>query len=364
MKFKVTKEALLQGLQSVQNVVGTRSTLPILANVLISAEKNNVWLTTSDLDMTIRRRIDATVGKAGGTTLPARRLSSIVRELPSAEIEFDVDEKDVASVTCNTSFFKIMGLSEEEFPPMPEAEGKHSYHIGQGVFKDMLKRTAYAVSTDETRYVLSGVFLSFKNEKLTMVATDGRRLALTENEVDFPKGAELEIILPNKAVNELTHILGDEGDLKIFIRETQIIFEFGDILMASKLIEGIYPNYRQVIPSQCDERVTMEREGLLAAIKRVSLVTTDKANPMTLSFTKNTLTIVMTTPDVGEARETLPVKYSGKDLTVAFNPEFMMDPLRSLTNDEVYLELTDELSPGVIKGDMPFLYVIMPMRVN
>jgi DNA polymerase III subunit beta len=364
MKFKVAKAVLLQGLQIVQNVVGIRSTLPILSNVLLSADKTSLKLTTTDLDVSVRCKIEAEVGKTGATTLPAKRFFGIVRELPDGVIEVEVDDKDAASVNCGSSYFKIIGLSEDEFPPLPDAEGKFCYHMDQGAFREMLRKTSYAASTDETRYVLNGVFLSFKAGKLTVVATDGRRLALTEAEVEIAKEAEAEMILPTKAVNELLHILGDEGELSIYPKEKQVVFQFNDIVLVSKLIEGTYPNYRQVIPAQCEERITVERESLLTALRRVSLVTTDKSNATKLTFGKNKLSITVSTPDVGEARETVPVKYNGKEIAVAFNPEYMMDPLRTLANDEIFVELTDELSPGVIKCDIPFVYVLMPMRIT
>ncbi|MDA0989964.1 MAG: DNA polymerase III subunit beta [Verrucomicrobia bacterium] len=364
MKIEVAKAALLEGLQKVQNIVSLRSTLPILSNVLVSATKEGLTLTTTDLEVSVRCTVEANVQKVGATTLPARRLSSIVRELPDSVIQIDVDDKDIGSITCGSSFFKIIGLSEDEFPPLPKADGKNSYTLDQGAFREMLRKSSYAASADETRYVLNGVFLSFKGGKLTMVATDGRRLALVEQEVDFPSEGQADYILPTKAVNELMHILREEGELKIHASESQILFEFADAIVASKLIDGTYPNYKQVIPAQCEERVTIERESLLGALRRVSLVTTDKSNAAKLTFAKNKLAITMTTPDIGEARETIPVKYTGKELSVAFNPEYMMDPLKSLSNDEIAIELTDELSPGVIKTDIPFLYVLMPMRIS
>lgn len=364
MKFRVTKLAFLEGLQRVQNVVSMRSTLPVLSNVLIVADNNSILLTTTDLDVTVRCSLDAEVEKSGSTTLPVRRLSGIVRELSENIIEMEVSDKDVAKVTCGSSYFKIIGLSEEEFPPIPKTSGKISYNLDQGVFREMLKKVAYAASTDETRYVLNGILMSFKGGKLTIVATDGRRLALVEHEVDMTKEAESDLILPSKAVNELLHTLSDEGDLKIHNQENQVIFDYGSIMLASKLIEGTYPNYKQVIPAQCAERIPVEREGLLTALKRVSILITDTSSATKLTFGKNRLVITTNTPDVGEAIETVPIKYSGKDITVAFNPEYMMDPLKNLTNDEIYVELTDELSPGVIKCDIPFLYVLMPVRIS
>ncbi|MBN2301540.1 MAG: DNA polymerase III subunit beta [Lentisphaerae bacterium] len=364
MKFTIAKSSLLEGLQTVQNVVGIRSTLPILANVLLVGEKNTLTLSTTDLDVSVRCSVEANITKAGASTMPVRRLSSIIRELPEAEIEIEIDDKDVAIVKCGSSFFKIIGLSEEEFPPVSKPEGKYVYRIDQGVFKEMLKKASYAASSDETRYVLNGVFLGFKSGKLTVVATDGRRLALVEYEVEFPEEAAVEMILPSKTVNELLHTLADQGDLKIISKEKQILFEFDKILIASKLIDGTYPNYKQVIPAQCEERVVVERESLLTALKRVSLVTTNKSNAVKLTFGKNKLSVSSNTPEVGEARETIPIKYTGKEISVAFNPEYMMDPLKNLNNDEIFIELTDDLSPGVIKCDMPFVYVLMPMRIN
>ncbi len=211
MKIDLPKSDLLEGLQAVQNVVSIRTTLPILSNVLLQAEKGKLTLTTTDLDVSIQCTIDAKVGKGGATTLPARRLSNIVRELPSSEVEIDVDDKDTAQVNCGSSFFKIMGLSEEEFPPIAKAEGKFCYTLDQGAFREMLRKTAYAASTDETRFVLNGVFLSFKDSKLVMVATDGRRLALVEHEVEFPAEAEVDMILPSKVATELMHTLDESG---------------------------------------------------------------------------------------------------------------------------------------------------------
>ncbi|MBU0678773.1 MAG: DNA polymerase III subunit beta [Verrucomicrobia bacterium] len=364
MKFTVNKELILEALQKVQAIVNPRTTLPILSNVLFQSDGKKLTLSATDLEVSVRTSIDAKVDKAGGTTLPARRLLSIVRELPSAEIEVDTDEKDIASIKCGPSFFKLVGISEDEFPPPPKFEGGKSYKMEQGVFKEMLQKTGYAASTDETRYILNGVLLSFQGEKLIVVATDGRRLALVEQEVEFPKKSEGDLVVPSKTVNELIRTLGDEGELTIQATENQVAFEFDDILIISKLIEGTFPNFRQVIPAQCEERVTIEREILFTALKRAALLTNDQSNSVKLLFTSNKLQIVTETPDVGESKETIPVKFSGKDVSVAFNPEFMMDPLKCLQSDEIHIEMTDELSPGVIKADVPFLYVLMPMRMS
>ena len=362
-KFRVTKEKILDGLQRVQNVVSTRTTLPILSNALFQAGNNGLSLTTTDLDVAVRCTVEAEVSKAGGTTIPARKLFAILRELAAAEIDVEVDDKNAAVIRCGSSFYKIMGLPEEEFPRFPQAEGK-SLKIEQLALREILKKTAYAASTDETRYVLNGVYMSFKADKLTVVATDGRRLALVERDVEIPKGGEVEFVLPSKAVNELLRLLGDKGDVKLAVAENQVILTFDGTTLCSKLIEGTYPNFRQVIPTEAKERIALEREVLLAALHRASILTSEKQQSVKLGFGKNTLTITAIAPDIGEAKETLAINYKGKEINIAFNPQYIMDPLRNLDADEVFIELTDELSPGVLKVNEPFLYVLMPMRLN
>ncbi|MEI6810043.1 MAG: DNA polymerase III subunit beta [bacterium] len=364
MKLKITKSALITGLQMGYGIISPRSTVPILSNVLLRADDKKLWLTTTDMEVSVRCAVEAEVSKVGSSTIPARRLLSIVKELSSEEIELEIDEKSSATIRTGSSFFRVNGLSDDDFPRLPDFKGKFNYVLDQGQFKAMLNNVAYGASNDETRYVLNGVYLKFAGEKLTVVATDGRRLALAEQELEFPKEAEGEMIIPSKAITQLLHALKDQGQLKICAAGSQTMFEFDDTLVVSKLIEGSYPNFRQVIPSQSSERVPIEREALLAAVRRVSILTSEKSNSVKLAFTKNKLKVSVNTPEVGEAHETMAVKYVGKELSVAFNPEYLMDPLRHLTNDEIYLELTDEMSPGVLKCDQPFLYVLMPMRLS
>jgi DNA polymerase III subunit beta len=232
------------------------------------------------------------------------------------------------------------------------------------VFKAMLQRTGYAASTDESRQVLNGALLSFKEGRLTIVATDGRRLALIEQEVEFPKEAEADMVLPSKTIAEMIRTIDGEGAMKIHATANQVAFESGKVVVVSKLVDGAYPNYRQVIPPQCEQRITIEREQFMSAVRRVALLTSDQSNSVKLTFAKNRVEVSAATPDVGEAKETIAVKYTGPDISVSFNPAFLLDPLKSLVADQVYFELNDEISPGVVKTDDPFLYVIMPMRMT
>ncbi len=364
MKLTVNRDALLSALTQVQSVVGARTAIPVLSNVLIQAEKGRIVFSTTDLEVSMRTTVPAEVARAGATTLPAKRLFSVIRELPSRDVEIEVDNKHSASIRCGTAFFKIMGLPDADFPNIPEPADDASYTLEQATLRRMLKSVQYASSVDETRYVLNGVLFSFSDGKLSLVATDGRRLALCDQDVEFPAGAETDFVVPTKTVGELVRNLAGDEPLRITKAGNQAAFDMGELRIISKLIDGVFPNYRQVIPAACEERVAMERESLLTAVRRVALVTSEQSNSIKLTFGENNLDIFSVTPDIGEAREQMPIKYTGKEMTIAYNPEFLMAPLRVLDSDEVFLELTDELSPGVMKADMSFLYVIMPMRMQ
>jgi DNA polymerase-3 subunit beta len=369
MNLTISKEQILSGLQAVQNVVGSRTTLPILSNVLLRAEGNRVEFTATDLDVTVCCSVEAKVKKGGATTVPVRKIFGIVRELGGTDIEIEVDEKNVCSVRCGTSFYKIHGIGADEFPPQPKFKDDKKVTLTQETAKAMLGKTSFAISTDESRYVLNGVFISLKDHKMTMVATDGRRLALADEEVEISEKSQGEFIIPAKAVNELNRLLQEKGDVEIKFGENQAAFKLKDdkdfsVLVVTKLIEGNYPNYRQVIPAETKERVPLVRDEFLHALRRAEIMTSEKANSVKLSFSKNNLAITANSPEVGEARESLAVNYKGKEIAIAFNPKFLIEPLNALAEDEVFFELTDELSPGVLKINGPFLYVVMPMRLS
>jgi DNA polymerase-3 subunit beta len=364
MKFRISKEAFLDGLQKVQHVVSSRTTLPILSNVLLVAKDGRLQFTTTDLDVGITGSVEAQIDKEGATTLPAKRLVSIVRELPASEVEVSVDAKNHASIRSGPSFFKIIGLSEAEFPPLPDFANAKEFKIPQNVMRDGLRKTSYSISTDETRYVLNGIFTSFRDGKMTLVATDGRRLAMVDADLEFPASHETDVIIPSKAVQELQRLLGDSGDVVVKLSDSQISFTIGDSLLCSKLIEGNYPNYRQVIPGDSNERVVIGREALLETVRRVSLLSSDKSNSVKLVFSENRIEVTANSPDVGEAQESMDVIYQGPPMQIAFNPEFLQAPLRNLDTNDVYLDLIDEMSPGVLRIEGTFLYVLMPMRVT
>jgi len=374
MKFKINRDHFANGLAQVLNVVGSKATMPILSNVLIEAEKDQISLTTTNLDLGIRCKIKADVKETGSVTLPVKRLATIVRELPNIDVTLDASPNHQVKLSSGGSNFRIMGIGKEEFPPLPEFGDEKAYSLEQAELATMLKSVSYAQSTDETRYILNGVYFNFKDGKLSLVATDGRRLALTAKEMTVPAASAGAIILPAKTVGELLRLLDKGEKVKINFNDRRASFQIGtdkdssglidSVYLYSKVVEGNYPNYQQVIPKETHQRIKLERELFLQCIHRAALVCSEKANSVKIKLTSNLLEITAQSPDFGEAHESMAIGYSGPDLQVAFNPAFVMDPLRALTKDEVFFELKDEVSPGVFKTLDSFICVIMPVRLS
>ena len=374
MKFKINRDHFANGLAQVLNVVGSKATMPILSNVLIEAEKDHISLTTTNLDLGIRCKIKAEVKETGAVTLPVKRLAGIVRELPNVDVTVDASPNHQIKLTSGGSTFRIMGIGKEEFPPLPEFGEEKAHSLAQDELASMLKSVAYAQSTDETRYILNGVYFNFKDGKLSLVATDGRRLALIAKEMDIPAESSGVIILPAKTVGELTRLLDKGAKVKINFNERRAAFQIATdkdasglvdhVYLYSKVVEGNYPNYQQVIPKETHQRIKLERELLLQCVHRAALVCSEKANSVKIKLTSNLLEITAQSPDFGEAHESMAIGYSGPDLQVAFNPAFIMDPLKALSKDEVFFEVKDEVSPGVFKTLENFVCVIMPVRLS
>ncbi|MEO5959419.1 MAG: DNA polymerase III subunit beta [Opitutaceae bacterium] len=374
MKFKINRDHFANGLAQVLNVVGSKATMPILSNVLIEAEKDQISLTTTNLDLGIRCKIKAEVKETGAVTLPVKRLAGIVRELPNVDVTFDASPNHQVKLASGGSTFRIMGIGREEFPPLPEFGEEKAYSLEQAELATMLKSVAYAQSTDETRYILNGVYFNFLDGKLSLVATDGRRLALMAKEMNVSADSSGAIILPAKTVGELTRLLDKGEKVKINFNDRRAAFQIATdkdasglidhVYLYSKVVEGKYPNYQQVIPKETHQRIKLERELFLQCVHRAALVCSEKANSVKIKLSSNLLEITAQSPDFGEAHESMAIGYSGPDLQVAFNPAFLMDPLRALAKDEVFFEVKDEVSPGVFKTLESFVCVIMPVRLS
>ncbi len=375
MKFKINRDHFTSGLGRVLNVVGTRATMPILSNVLIEAEEGFISLTTTNLDLGIRCKIKAEILAPGGLTLPVRKLATIIRELPNLDVELETSATHQAKITSGGSLFRIMGIEKEEFPSLPSFSDDHVYNLTQSDLAEMLRCVSYAQSSDETRYIMNGIYFNFEEGTLTLAATDGRRLAVIKKDLEATEDKGGSLILPAKTVAELERILGDGDTVKIAFSDRQAAFELsngedekstgliGSTYLVSKVVEGKYPNYRPVIPQETEQRIKIERELLLDCVRRAALVTTDQSSSIKMKIHNNLMEITASSPEYGQSHESLAVQFEGPDISVAFNPGFLADPLKAVTKDEIIFEFKDELSPGVVRTTDNFLCVIMPLRL-
>ena len=364
MKFKIIRSKFLDGLKSVQNIVAGKGSLPILQNVLLEANDKELKMTTTDLDISIRTVCECEVEQQGQTTLPVKLLFNAITKIAEGEVQIEVDDKERATISAGNARYKLVGMQECEFPRLPKDESAYMYSVPQQTFREMLRKVSYAASQDDTRRTLKGVLISFKDSKLTMVATDGRRLALVEKEMEFPKSEERDIVLPSKAVSELQRSLNGEGDISLMVQKSQIYFKVDSLVIYSKLMDDAYPNYRQVIPRETQEHITVDRQLLLDALDRASVMTMDEAHSTKLIFENGKLTVTSAASDIGEAKDVVPIKYAGEKIEIMFNPNYVMDPLKAIDDDEVTINLNDGHSPAVIKCSIPFLYVLMPLRIS
>ena len=375
MKFKVNRNHFFNGLSSVTNVVGNRATMPILQNVLIEAEGDMITLTTTNLDLGICCRIKASVSSPGRITLPVKKLVPIIRALSSADTIVELTGKDRVKITSGSSVFQLAGLPADQFPPISNFAGQSTITIDQDNLGAMLRKVSYAQSTDENRYILNGVFFEFSAGKLTLVATDGRRLAKCEQKLEG-SDKTLALILPARTITELSRLLKSGGKVHVSNNERQVGFTIDiptndeglvdRIQLVSKVVEGNYPNYRQVIPKDVGSKVRLEREKLLESVQRAALMTDDRSNTIRMTVSKKTQNLeISAKSDSGEAHEPIAVKYDGPEVNIAFNPQYVIEPLRNVTEDEIDFEFKDDMSPGVIRGlKEDFLCVVMPQRIS
>ena len=375
MKFKVNRNHFFNGLSSVTNVVGNRATMPILQNVLIEAEGDMITLTTTNLDLGICCRIKASVSSPGRITLPVKKLVPIIRALSSADTIVELTGKDRVKITSGSSVFQLAGLPADQFPPISNFAGQPTITIDQDNLGSMLRKVSYAQSTDENRYILNGVFFEFSAGKLTLVATDGRRLAKCEQKLEG-SDKTLALILPARTITELSRLLKSGGKVHVSNNERQVGFTIDiptndeglvdRIQLVSKVVEGNYPNYRQVIPKDVGSKVRLEREKLLESVQRAALMTDDRSNTIRMTVSKKTQNLeISAKSDSGEAHEPIAVKYDGPEVNIAFNPQYVIEPLRNVTEDEIDFEFKDDMSPGVIRGlKEDFLCVVMPQRIS
>ncbi|MDO9572522.1 MAG: DNA polymerase III subunit beta [Candidatus Omnitrophota bacterium] len=363
MKFKVQKSILINAIQIVQNVISTKAALPILSNILIEAQTDRVALTATDLDIGITCVIPVDIQEQGAITIPAKRFSDIIKEFPLETVSITTKKNNLVIIDSEACQFKIMGLGREEFPKLPEFKDKKVIKIEQALLKQMLSLTSFAASGDETRYVLNGTLFKINKGVLTLVSTDGKRLAIAEKKLGAEEDVDLQIIIPIKTIHELNRNLKDEGELSLIVGSNQALFDLGTVVVISRLIEGEFPDYKQVIPVASENKMKVARNQFLLAVKRAALLATPDYQGVKLEVFKNKLVVSKSTPDVGESREELAVEYQGRELAIGFNPTYLIDILKNLSEETINLELTDSEKPGVIRIS-GYVYIVLPMRLS
>jgi DNA polymerase-3 subunit beta len=363
MEFHVDRDAFLKGLQMVHNIVEPRQTMPILANVLLEAAGESLRITATDLEVGVRVSIPAKGVKDGVITLSARKLVEIVKELPAAPLSLRVQDNAWVGLRCGGAAYKLVGLTAEDFPALGSSEPVQWLTLHGKVLRDMLAQTGFAVSHDESRYALNGVLFAVQGKELRLVATDGHRLALAAR--PLVDGGAMSGIVPRKAVQEIARIVGSGEEVHIAISENQFILKMPSVLLTARLIEGTFPNYEQVVPRGHPRRLTLSRNGLMAALRRVSVLSEDRTKPVKFTLAPGTLRLAAYNPDFGEAEESLEVEYAGEEVTIGFNSRYVLDALGSQEAEQVIVELKDGVSPGVFKSfeEEGSLCVIMPMRI-
>jgi DNA polymerase III subunit beta len=377
MELTVAKADLQKELQLCQGVVEKRSTIPILSNVLLKAADGRLQIAATDLDVTILSSCPARITTAGGVTIEAKRLFDIVRSLPDDDVHMNLQENNSVLVESGTAKFRLLGLPAEDYPTLPSVDVKESYTIPLDELKTMVAKVKFAITHEETRFQLNGALLKVQPSKLEMVATDGHRMAL----INFPQGggngsakkaSDLTILVPRKALEEILRLESsdEEGNVRFGVSDNHLFFEAGDRKLLARMIDVNFPNYMEVISRDNDRHVMVDRERLLSTIRRISLVANERTRAVRFDFAPGKLTVSSTNPELGDARETVPIDYAGNPFFVGLNAAYVTDFLSAVDTPSVALDLKDENSqcigrPSAPSEDLPYeyLYVVMPMRL-
>ena len=370
MELVVRKNDLLRELQLFQGIVERKNTIPILANVLMEAKGDQVSFLATDLEVGLRSKCNASVAKGGSLTLPAKKFFEIVKSLPETDIRI-AEDKGGVKVAADRFDSRMQTLPREDFPTLPESSGTVSAMLPRAALKEMVAKTQFAITGEDTRFFLNGAQFVLRPESMSLVATDGHRLALVTvpRELKGKKDAEEnKAILPKKTLGELGRLLSDgDGDVSYVRGENHLFFDVGGRLLISRMIDGQFPAYERVIPKGNDKHIEFERDRLTNAVKRVALLSNERSRAVKFQIEKGKVDVTSSSPDLGEAKETLPVEYNGASMQICFNAQYVLDFLAAVSTDVVSLDLKDEVSQAVMKPvgaeGYDYTYVIMPMRV-
>jgi DNA polymerase-3 subunit beta len=376
MKLRIARDELLTALQRVQGVVEKRNTMPQLSNILLEAKPEGVDVTATDLEIGMRGLYKAVVQEPGSVTLSARKVFEIVKELPAGEIELAVGQNNWATIRCGKSQFKIVGLPSSDYPALPSIEREGLTPLTGAGLLELIRKTLFAVGDNDARYILNGLLVTLlageKKTTLRLVGTDGHRLALAEQDLpaasgkDAPK--EIKAIIPKKAAFEMRRLLEEgDGEPLIGFTKNQMIFRKSGLLLTSRLMEGNYPNYQQVVPKEKeqDKKISVARAEFEGALRRVAVLSRDKTNAVKLTLAPGKMTLFSSNPDFGEATEELTAQYKGDQLTTGFNARYLLDVLGVMDGEAVSMQMDNPLSPCLIRepGNAAFTCVVMPIKV-
>ena len=373
MELVVRKTDLLRELQLFQGIVERKNTIPILANVLIEASGDEVKLLATDLEVGLRSKCTASVAKGGSLTLPAKKLYEIIKALPETDVRIEEDKNGV-KVAADRFDSRMQTLPREDFPTVPEASGTYSAALQHDVLKQMVGKTQFAITGEDTRYFLNGALFILRPDSMSLVSTDGHRLALVTVPREKAKGKaarpddEVRVILPRKTLLELGRLLAEaEGDIQYERGENHLFFDIGGRLLISRMIDGQFPAFERVIPKNNDKRVEFDRDRLTSAVRRVALLSNERSRAVKFQIEKGKVEIASSSPEFGEAKEVLIVDYASTPVTICFNAQYVLDFLNVVETDSVALEFKDEMSQAVMKpigaDGYDYTYVIMPMRI-
>jgi DNA polymerase-3 subunit beta len=366
MKLSVTRDNLHAGLGAVSATIPTKTTLPVLSNILLRAEDGRLTLSGTDLDISVSVTIEADVSEPGSVTIPARKFAEIVRELAAAPVHVTVDGVEIR-IESGKSRFKLFGLAPDEFPSAPEIDFSDSWKMDAGLVQELITRTSFAVSTEESRPILNGVLWQLRPDSAAMVATNGHRLAKMTIELKGDGAPpEADLIVPPKALQQVQRLFDSEGEIELAHSRNHLAFRSATRLVYTRLIEGPYPNYQQVIPTDNDRIATANRDALSSAIRRMAVVASDQTHRVRMSFTDGKLSFKVQTPDLGEAEEEMAVDYKGDALEIGFNANYLLEVLKYMPDDDVILQFKAPERAATFlpaSGAPDYLCLVMPLRL-
>jgi DNA polymerase-3 subunit beta len=367
MEIKIKKEAFLKGLHLAQSIADRKSTMPVLANALLRSEgKDAIVCAATDLRVTVVAEAKAEVVEEGGLSIGAKHLFEIIKNLPSEEVHFKKTQNNWAEIRAGNAQYRVVGMSGKDFPRLPDPQSVTFHELDAGTMLDMIRKTIFSVSNDETRRHLNGIFMEWKGTTVRMVSTDGHRLSKVEYEVGEGQDTGEGIIIPRKGVLEMRRLLeGVEGTCDIGLQEGNLFVRAADVCLTIKLVDAQFPPFDQVVPNESERQLTVDRLLLLDSLKRMAIMSSERSGGIRFEVKKNELRITSDNPDLGEAQEDMNVSYDGEPLTIGFNARYFIELLSEMAGDQVLLEFNGELDPGLVRtaNDDGYLGVVMPLRI-